>query len=277
MFFGRECYRCPEVLLQMLGEDRVRSSASSKWLQPLIKIYIYLLGLPDVSTQLRAQYLRRFIKPLKFTSALDAGCGIGLYSFYLAKKHPSATIDACDYDPHLVEAGKGMLNRLNLSNVNIVQTDLSQFSEFNKYEVIICQDVIDQIEDDGQLIRSFHGALKDNGLLYLTIPHERHEKRYFTKFEWMSDKRHVRAGYTEQGLAELLQNNGFRVKSIKNVWGTFGEGCMELYMLALLHLPLPLAAFLFPLLSTISLLDMPMRNSKGYGMIVVAEKNSLKT
>ena len=168
-----------------------------------------------------------------------------------------------------------MLNQLNLDNVNIFQADLSQFSEFDEYELIICQDVIDQIEDDEQLLRSFHRALKENGILYLVIPHQRHEKRYFTNFEWVSDRRHVRQGYTEQGLAELLQNNGFRVKSIKNVWGIFGEGCMELYMLALLHLPLPFAALLFPLLSIISLLDMIMRNSKGYGLIVVAQKNDL--
>ena len=140
MFFGRDCYRFPEVLLQMLGENKVQAKASPRWLQPLLRAYIYLLGLPDVSTQLRAQYLRRFIKPLKFTNALDAGCGIGLYSFYLAKRYPSATIDACDYDSRLVEAGRAMLSQLNLNNVNIFQADLSQFSEFDKYEVIICQD-----------------------------------------------------------------------------------------------------------------------------------------
>jgi SAM-dependent methyltransferase len=275
MFFGRDCYRNPETLLEMLGESRVQSKASSKWLRPLIKAYIYVFGLPDVSTQLRAQYFRRFIKPFKFTKVLDAGCGIGLYAIYLAKKHPLAKIDACDYDSRLVEAGRAMLSQLNLNNVNIFQADLSQFSESDEYEVILCQDVLDQIEDDGRLIRGFHRALKDDGILYLTIPHERHTKRYFTRFEWVSDKRHVRKGYSEQGLTGLLQNNGFKVKSIKNVWGTFGEGCMELYMLTLLHLPLPFAALLFPLLSTVSLLDMITGNSKGYGIIAIAQKKSL--
>ena len=277
MFFGRECYVCPEILLQMLGEASVQSKTSSKRLQPLIKAYIYLFGLPDVSTQLRAQYFQRLIKPFKFTRVLDAGCGIGLYSFYLARKNPLATIDACDYDSHLIEAGKEMLNRLDLSNVNIFQADLTEFSESDKYELIICQDVIDQIEDDEHLIRSFHRALKDSGTLYLAIPHQRHTKRYFTRFEWVSDKRHVREGYTEQGLAELLENNGFKTKYIRNVWGIFGEGCMELYMLTLLHLPLPFAALLFPLLSIISLLDMIMRNSKGYGLIVIAQKNHARS
>ena len=274
MFFGHECYRFPVVLLQMLGENKVQAKASPRWLQPLLRVYIRLFGLPDVSTQLRAQYFRRFTKRFKFSRALDAGCGLGLYTFYMARKHPAAIIDACDYDPSLVEAAGAMLPRLRLSNVNIFEADLSHFSESDKYELIVSQDVIDQIEDDGQLIRSFHRALTDGGILYMAIPHKRHTKRLFTRFEWVSDKRHVREGYTEGELTRLLTDNGFKVKSLRNVWGVFGEGCMELYVLALLHLPLPLTALLFPILSAISSLDMLMRNRSGYGMIVVAEKSS---
>lgn len=47
MFFGRECWRNPQILLQMLGEPDVHSRASPKWIQPFIKVYIYLFGLPE--------------------------------------------------------------------------------------------------------------------------------------------------------------------------------------------------------------------------------------
>ena len=62
MFLGRECWRNPEILLEMLGESDVESKASPKWLQPLIKVYIYLFGLPEVGTQLRLLYFRRLAK-----------------------------------------------------------------------------------------------------------------------------------------------------------------------------------------------------------------------
>lgn len=277
MLFGRECYLSPETLLQMLGEKSVQAKASHRWVFPLVKIYIYLFGLPDISTQLRAQYFKRLTRKFKLGRVFDAGCGLGLYSSYLARKSPSAVIDACDYDPDLVKEGKAMLDKLGVKNVNIFQADLTQFAEHDKYDLIISQDVIDQIEDDGRLIQSFSDALREKGLLYLAIPHRRHTKRYFTKFEWESDKRHVREGYTEQGITELLENNGFKVKSLRNVWGVFGEGCLELYMLALLYLPLPLTALLFPILSTVASLDMVMENRRGYGIIIVAEKYPVKT
>ncbi|MBA7506267.1 Ubiquinone biosynthesis O-methyltransferase, mitochondrial [subsurface metagenome] len=271
MFFGRECYRYPEILWQMLGETKVETKASSRWWQPFIKAYIYLLGLPHVGYQLRASYFRRAIRQFKFNRALDAGCGIGLYSFYLGKKNPWAMIDACDSNSGYIEAGKRILNQLKLSNVNIFQADLSQLSEIDKYDLIIGIDVLEHIEDDGQVLTNFHRALKDGGILYLTTPHVRHTKRYFQSLRHES-KGHIRAGYTEQGLTKLLQDNGFRVNKVRNVWGFFGEGCEELYMLAILRLPLPFASLLFPLLSIISSLDMLTRNSKGYGLLLIAQK-----
>ncbi len=272
MFFGRESYRNPAILLEMLGEDSVESKASSKWLQPFLKAYIYLFGLPDVGFQLRSLYFRRHVATLRPSTVLDAGCGLGFCSFYLAKKYPGAKIDACDYDPHLVEASKTIKAQLGLDNVNVFQADVSLLAEVDKYDLVIHMDVLDQIQDDQEAIRGFHTALKDDGILYLTIPHQRHTERYLTRFEWVSDKRHVRKGYTEHQLTELLQSSGFTIRKIKNIWGFFGEGCMELYVWALMHLPLPLAALAFPPLSAISSLDMITRNRQGYGLLVVAEK-----
>jgi len=272
MFFGRECWRNPQILLQMLGESDVKLKASPKWMQPFIKVYIYLFGLPEVGTQLRLLYFRRFAKQFKFDSALDAGCGIGLNSFCLAKANPSAKIDACDYDLNLINAGQQILGELKLSNLSIFQADLTELHESDKRDLIVCMDVIDQIEDDDQLIRSFYKALRDKGILCLSIPHRRHMKRYFTRFEWVSEKRHVREGYTESELAELLENNGFGIKQLRNTFGIFGEGCHELYMLAIRRLPLPFAAVVFPLLSIISSIDLVTRNRKGYGLIIIAQK-----
>ena len=274
MFFGRECYKNPEILLKMLGEDSVESKASSKWLRPLLKAYIYLFGLPDVGFQLRSLYFRRFIRGFKLNRVLDAGCGLGLFSFYLAKKYPQAQIDACDYDPDLVAASKKIQDQLNLRNVSLFQADVSLLAEVDKYDLIIHMDVLDQIEDDQHVIGNFHAGLKDGGILFLTIPHQRHTKRYFTRFEWTSDKRHVREGYTERQLTGLLENNGFKIMKFKNIWGFFGEGCMELYMLAMMRLPLPLAALAFPLLSAISSLDMVIKNHRGYGLLVIAQKTT---
>lgn len=271
MFTGRECYKYTEILSKLLDEQTIRAKASAKWLQLGLKAYVYLFGIPDVGFQLRARYVRRYIKGFKLTRALDAGCGIGLNSFYLARKRPSAIIEACDLDPGLVEAAKLILGDLNLSNVNILQADLTELAEVDKYDLIFCLDVIEHIPDDSRVLANFYRALKDGGILFLSTPHERHTRRYFKNLKFESHG-HIRAGYTEPGLTELLERNNFKIRQIRNVWGIWGEGCMELYLLTVLRLPLPLAAFLFPPLSIISLLDMVTTNRQGYGLMVIAQK-----
>ena len=271
MFFGRECYRCPEILGQMLGKIKVQTKASPLWWRPFIKAYIYLFGLPDVSYQLRASYFRKIIRQFRFKRIMDAGCGIGLYSFYLGKKYPRAMIDACDSNIDYIDAGNRLLSQLKLSNVKMFQANLSQLSEVNRYDLVISIDTLEHITDDGQVLTNFYRALKDGGILYINTPHRRHGKRYLRSLRY-EGKDHVRAGYTEQELTKLLQDSGFKVNTVRKVWGFWGEWCEELYWLTILRLPLPFAGLLFPLLSVISLLDTVARNSKGYGLLVITQK-----
>ena len=273
MFFGRECYRRPETLLRMLGEPRVQPKASSKLLQRLVKGYVYLFGVPEVGFQLRALHFRMLSRRFEFNSALDAGCGIGLYSFHLASKHPSARVDACDNDPANVEVAKSLANDLGLTNVNIFQADLLQLSQAGEYDLILCVDVMEHVEDDQGLVANLFRALKQRGILYLSVPHRRHTRRYLKRFglNWES-KSHLREGYSESELAELLQDKGFRIETMRNTFGLIGELLHEVHMLMVLRLPLPVAGLTFPLLSIISAFDLVTRNRKGYGLSVVAQK-----
>jgi len=273
MFFGREWHRYPEILWQMLGKSGVSSKASSKWFRPLIKIYIRLFGLPNVSWQLKALYFRRFIKAFRFDNVLDAGCGIGLFSVYLAKKYPKAKVDACDLDNDYIAVGKKMVNDLGLTNVNMFQADLLQLDESSKYDLIICMDVIEHIKDDRRLVANLYEALKPGGSLYLSTPHSRHINRHLKRFGvTYESKTHVRPGYSEKELSEILKEAGFAIVRLKNIWGLWGEMCEEIYQLVITRLPLLVAALLFPVLVLLSSLDMFAKNRTGYGLLLIAEK-----
>lgn len=271
MFVGRECYKYTEILSQLLDKGTIRTRASPKWLQPWLKIYVYLFGVPDVGFQLRARYVRSIVTRFEFNRALDAGCGMGLNSLYLANKRPSATIDACDLHPGLVKAASIIRDNLKLRNVNIFQADLTQLSEVNKYDLICCIDVIEHIPDDSKVLLNFSRALKDGGILLVSTNHKRHINRRLKGLKYDS-RGHVRGGYSESELSQLLETSGFDIKEIRNVWGFWGEYCEELYHWALLHLPVPLTALSFPLLSALSSLDMLAKNSSGYGLIAIAGK-----
>jgi SAM-dependent methyltransferase len=273
MFIGRECYKHTELLTKLLDERSIRAKASSRWLQPILKTYVRLFGVPDIGFQLRARYVRKIISQLQFSRALDAGCGIGLNALYLAEKFPSSVIDACDMTPGLVQAATLLRDDRKLNNVNIFTADLTQLAVENKYDLIFCIDVIEHIPDDCVVPRNFARALKEGGILVLSTPHKRHIKRHIKGFHYDSLD-HVREGYTEKELRELLQNNSFEVKQVRNVWGFWGEYCEELYLWSLLHLSAPVAALSFPFLSVLSSLDMLTKNRQGYGIMLVAQKST---
>jgi SAM-dependent methyltransferase len=274
MFIGRDCYKYADILAQLLDEGSMRKKATANWLQSCLKAYVYLFGVPDVGFQLRARYVRQIVNHIEFVRALDAGCGIGLNALYLAEKRPGAIIDACDLTPGLVQAANLLRNTLKLSNVNIFEMDLTRLSEIEKYDLIICMDVIEHIEDDRSVLMNFSRALKEGGILLLSTNHKRHVKRRLKGLNYSGGITHVRDGYTEDSLRELLQNNGFGVRSIRNVWGFWGEYCQELYHWALLKFGAPVAALSFPPLSLLSSLDMFSKNRLGYGIIITAQKRN---
>ena len=82
----------------------------------------------------------------------------------------------------------------------------------------------------------------------------------------------MREGYTEKELTELLQNSGFTVTEIRNVWGFWGEYSEELYHWVSSRLPAPFTAVTFPVLALVSRLDILDMNPEGYGLIAVAQK-----
>jgi SAM-dependent methyltransferase len=144
---------------------------------------------------------------------------------------------------------------------------------FSEYDFIYCIDVLQHVEDDGELIKLFSQGLKNGGVLYLATPRERHTNRYFRRLGLKYKvKAHVREGYNEKKLGALLSNNGFTINRIRTTWGLIGEGCEELYMLSLLRLPLVSTGLICPFLTILSRLDMFFGNRNGYGLVAIAHK-----
>ena len=55
---------------------------------------------------IRLGHFKKEIRNINFTHVMDAGCGGGQYSFYLAKLNPSADITAYDINKHQIEQNK---------------------------------------------------------------------------------------------------------------------------------------------------------------------------
>jgi len=282
IFFGRECYKHLEVLLERWGKLDIASSKFGRFAGE----YLRLFGIPDIGFQLRALHFRKFIqknviltrrlsRALKF---LDAGCGLGAYSFYIAEKYPSAKIDACDYDIKYIKTGKEILKELNLENVNIFQKDLLELSRQNEYDLIISIDVLEHIKHDEQAIKNMYAALRTDGILFLHVPKKHLKWRHFERLaplvrrECYLAKDHVREGYSEYEIVKILENNNFRIKKLKNTFGIVAWLAFEINLLALVLLPLTIAALIFLPMLIILPIDTLIENQIGNCILIIAQK-----
>ncbi len=112
---------------------------------------------------------------------LDAGCGPGAYSEWLAKH--GASVIAVDASPKMIQHA---MKRLGTS-VDLRLHDLREplgFLERNAVDVVLAPLVLHYIEDWAPVLREFRRVLKDGGILVFSIEHpfgihEENIKNYF--------------------------------------------------------------------------------------------------
>jgi len=99
-----------------------------------------------------------FLPKNKNIEILDAGCGIGNLSKRLLEK---------DYKNILT---LDTTNKLKV-NVPFIKADLNEDLEFEKkFDIIVCQEVIEHLENPRHLLRELKKILKKEGLIILTTP-----------------------------------------------------------------------------------------------------------
>ena len=59
-----------------------------------------------VGSLIRMGHFKKEIRNINFMHVMDAGCGGGQYSFFLAKSNPSADITAYDINKYQIEQNK---------------------------------------------------------------------------------------------------------------------------------------------------------------------------
>ncbi|MCG8432262.1 MAG: cobalamin-dependent protein, partial [Candidatus Omnitrophica bacterium] len=116
-----------------------------------------IFGLPDIGTFGRMSCLARMIRSYGIDTALrqtsrarilDAGCGDGMYSLYLARLFPAAHIDACDREGAEIKNNLRAKDEVSLSNVLFEEGDLARLSCTGRYDLFICISVLIYASDE---------------------------------------------------------------------------------------------------------------------------------
>lgn len=172
----------------------------------------------------RYKWIKKHLKK-GCVKTLDAGCGLGAFTLYAAKKGNIAT--GLSFDGKANMQAKQNAQILKLKNINFLQCDLRFLNNckdnLEKQDQIICLETIEHILNDEKLIKDLAYLLKPKGRLLLTTPFKHYKHLWYDKLSQKEDGGHVRWGYTHEEIKNLFNKAGLEVKTEEFVSGFISQ------------------------------------------------------
>ena len=227
---------------------------------------------------LRQWYVKREIKKYfpagKSLRFYDAGAGFGQYSYYILKRFKKSEVHAVDLKTDYMDSFAHYAKKNGWQNFTIQQADLVDYIPKDSFDLIIAIDILEHIEDDGQVLQNFRKVLDKGGKLIISSPSNFNESAKFTA-------EHVRPGYSKEDICSKLEKAGFSIILFEYSYGKFGQIYWKLALkipLLLISKSKILAIFLpiyyilfYPIAFGFMISDYYTKNKIGTGVIVVAE------
>jgi SAM-dependent methyltransferase len=234
-------------------------------------MYANLLGAPANGLRIR---LRRVLPATEgsYRAILDAGCGSGVFSYELAKRHPEAQVVGVDSDPDLVARANQIAERAHLANCRFQEGDVTKLDFEDEFDLVVSVDNFEHVEDDIEAMRTLLHALRPGGRLVAHVPG--YERRWilFGRRVNFDVPGHVRPGYQADQLVGKLREAGFQVTTHQYTYGaleTLTNNISYLITGADQRRKLPYAA-VFPVLLAVSYFGKFSRPRWGAGVLAVA-------
>ncbi|MCU0474429.1 MAG: class I SAM-dependent methyltransferase [Bacteroidales bacterium] len=237
---------------------------------------------------LRAWHVKKALRKLWYelpdvASILDAGSGLGQYSWRMAKMNKKWKITGVDIDKVQTEDCSRFFSRSGMSErVSFRVEDLTTFREPGSYNLILSVDVMEHIREDETVFRNLNDSLKDGGILLISTPsdqggsdvHENENESFIAE--------HVRNGYSITEITEKLNRAGFNKVEALYTYGVPGNISWRLTMkypvkllnvsyLFFILLPFYYLVF-FPVSLVLNFFDLILKHTKGTGLLVTARK-----
>lgn len=216
-------------------------------------------------------------------SVLDAGMGFGQYSYYLSGLKPGYTVKGVDVKEEQIADCNTFFKQIGRNNASFSFADLTEFSEPEKYDLVLSVDVMEHILEDVKVFENFHASLKQGGMVLISTPsdqggsdvHEHGEDESFIE-------EHVRDGYNINEIQEKLRKAGFGKTEAHFQYGIPGQISWRLSMKypilmlgksKLFFILLPFYYLVtFPFCLILNQLDVTENHKSGTGLIVKAWK-----
>jgi SAM-dependent methyltransferase len=237
---------------------------------------------------LRSWYVSRELKELrnKFGNLkieiYDAGSGFGQYTYFMSTKLKPCNIFSVDVKEDWINDCREFFNQKEIKNVSFAIEDLTSISYQNKFDLVVCVDVMEHIQEDAIVFRNFYNALKKGGYLLINSPsiyggsdvHQDEEESFIGE--------HARDGYSKEDIEAKLHPIGFSTYKSRYTYGFWGDKSWRFgikYPMVLLNISkiflliLPLYYLLtFPFTLIMMNLDFTTESRTGSGINFIAKK-----
>ncbi|NWF51034.1 MAG: methyltransferase domain-containing protein [Ignavibacteriaceae bacterium] len=237
---------------------------------------------------LRSWYVRRELKELrkKFANQklaiYDAGTGFGQYAYFISKKLQPNEILAVDVKEDWINDCRLFFDSQKIGSVRFNVEDLTSINHKNKFDLVVCVDVMEHIADDVKVFKNFYEAMTKGSYLLINSPsiyggsdvHEEEEESFIGE--------HARTGYSREDLESKLLPLGFKTYRCRYTYGFWGNKAWRLgikYPMLLLNvsklffLILPVYYLVtFPFTLLMMFIDYTGNNKIGSGINFIAYK-----
>ncbi len=166
----------------------------------------------QVWTTLFEQYVKPNMR------VLDAGCGSGIFSIYLAlKKCIVVGIDGSEKMIELCEK-YSQLKKLEIPFRQAI-LPFKNTDNFDKQDVILCSSVLEYVADYEVVIKQFKELLNPNGILIISMPNKdswyRKIEKYIFKFTGKPPYyQYIQHILTEKDFSKRLKSYGFQLQEL---------------------------------------------------------------
>jgi SAM-dependent methyltransferase len=204
----------------------------------------------------------------------DAGCGNGAFSIFAARRGNSVV--AASFSQREQDDARRRAELLGVRGIDFRMLDLRELDEhrdsLGRFDQIICFETIEHLTDDEGLVASLGALLEPGGQLLLTTPFDGHHHLYLEDRDPspVEDGSHVRYGYTQERLRQIVQGAGLEVAREGFVSGVVSQKLTDLMRRLSARLGRPAAWVLMLPLRPLVVLDAPLTRVLRYPSLSVA-------
>lgn len=236
---------------------------------------------------LRTWHIKRELRKWKKNAPdkahiLDAGAGFGQYTYFMSKLSEKYCILSVDVKDDQVGECNRFFHAIGKENVLFKISDLTRFKKDACFDLVLCVDVMEHIEEDTLVFSNFHASMKPGALLLISTPSDQGGSDVHGDGESSFIDEHVRDGYNMQEIKEKLKGAGFSKVKAHYSYGIPGKISWKISMkwpMQMLHitkaffLVLPFYYLVFyPVAFVLNIMDTNMAHKSGTGLVVLAWK-----